>query len=1102
MKVLIANRGEVAIRIARAAADLGMASVAVYSADDVRSLHTLAADEAVALEGIGPAAYLDTGQLLETAQATGCGLVHPGYGFLSEDPAFAGRCEERGLVFVGPSAATLAQVGDKVRARALAGSLGIPVVEGSGPLGTVEEAIAAFDSLGAVPAIIKGIAGGGGIGLRVVERAADVPAAFEACRSEVTRAFGHGEVFLERYLPSVRHVEVQIVGDGDDVVHLWERDCSIQRRRQKLIEVAPAPFLDATCRQQMLQAATAFGTACAFAGVGTVEFLVEAGSSAPGYHFMECNPRLQVEHTVTEAVAGWDLVQTQLRIAAGASLAEQGLTQDRIGDPRGIAMQVRLNTETIDRHHHVHPSAGTLAVFEPPSGPQTRVDTHGYAGFAANPSFDSLLAKVVVHTLDADLPATIRKAQRALSEFRIEGIETNRSFLQALLARPELPAWDVDTRFVETHLSDLLEGSGESEASQRFFAWASPGTGAPTRWVPPIPADDAATGVVTVGAPLQGVVASIDVEVGDSVAAGQQVAVLEAMKMHHVVAAPGGVVRAIAVRVGEVIDRGQPIVVIDTAEAESEMSIAEEVVDLDAFRPDLAELEQRIALTLDENRPDAVERRRQRGQRTARENVDDLCDADSFLEYGQLIVAGQRRIRSMEDLMQTTPADGLVAGIGVVNGATFGAEAGRTVVLAYDFTVLAGTQGAFNHKKTDRLLELAHAWRLPVVFFTEGGGGRPGDTDFAEISVAGLDLQTFATFAALSGRAPRIAINSGYCFAGNAVLFGCADVTIATRNSSIGLAGPVMIEGAGLGSHHPRAVGPIEIQAANGVVDLVAEDEAEAVALARQALAYFQGPLPEWTCADQRALRHIVPVNRKRVYDMRAAIHTLADDGSVLELRRGYGPGMITCLVRVEGRSFGLFANDPRHLGGAIDAEAAEKTARFMQLCDAFDLPLISLCDTPGFMVGPESEQQAAVRRTASMMVTGATLSVPVFMVCLRKGYGLGAMAMGAGSLRQPFSTVSWPTGEFGAMGLEGAVELVFRRQLEAAEDEAARRTLLEQRVSELYEKGKALSAARYLEIDAVIDPADTRRWLVSGAQSASTERAARPPKRPFVDTW
>jgi acetyl-CoA carboxylase carboxyltransferase component len=601
---------------------------------------------------------------------------------------------------------------------------------------------------------------------------------------------------------------------------------------------------------------------------------------------------------------------------------------------------------------------------------------------------------------------------------------------------------------------------------------------------------------------MQAIVTSVEVEVGDSVMAGQQVVILEAMKMQHVVVAPAGLVSAIAVAVGDVVNEGQSLVEIDTVATEGQLSVAPDAIDLDSIRPDLAEVLERIAGTLDERRPDAVERRRRKGQRTARENVDDLCDAGSFLEYGQLIVAGQRRIRSLENLMRDTPADGLVAGIGLVNGAAFGPEVSRTVVLAYDFTVLAGTQGAFSHKKTDRLLELAHEWRLPVVFFTEGGGGRPGDTDFADVSVAALDIPTFTTFAAMSGEVPRIAVNSGYCFAGNAVIFGCADVTIATRSSSIGMAGPVMIEGAGLGSHRPQDVGPIDVQAANGVVDLVAEDEADAVSLARRLLAFFQGPVGEWTCPDQRALRHVVPVNRKRAYDMRSAIGTLADEGSVLELRHAYGQGMITSLVRIEGRPFGLFANDPRHLGGAIDAEAAEKAARFMQLCDAFDLPLISLCDTPGFMVGPESERQAAVRRTGSMMVTGATLTVPLFMVCLRKGYGLGAMAMGAGSLRQPFSTVSWPTGEFGAMGLEGAAQIVWRNELDSASDDGARQAMLDHRVADLYEKGKALSVARYLEIDAVIDPAETRRWLVSGAHSASTARARSAKRRPFVDTW
>lgn len=1092
MKVLIANRGEVAIRIARAAAELGMPTVAIYSEDDARSLHTLAADEVLALAGAGPAAYLDAAHIVAAADASGCGLVHPGYGFLSEDASFAERCLENGLGFVGPSAAVLAQVGNKVRARTLAESVGIPVLEGSSVVESAAEAEAVFASFGGAPVIIKAIAGGGGRGIELVEREADIASAFDRCRSQVAAAFGTSDVFVERYLPSARHVEVQVVGDGHDVVHLWERECSIQRRRQKLIEMAPAPRLEPENRDRLLQAAVSFAKACNYSGLGTVEFLL-AGSAC---YFLECNPRLQVEHTVTEAITGVDLVQTQLLIASGHTLADLGIAQDSIGPPRGMAMQLRLNTETLDPLNTIHLSSGTLSVFEPPNGPHTRVDTHGYAGYSTNPNFDSMLAKVVVDSADADLVTTIRRARRALSEFRVEGVATNRSLLQAILGRPEMESWDIDTTFVERHIASLA-GPQPTE-SRRFFTTAAP--------PPPVSraakSDQMPAATVAVVAPLQALVSSIDVEVGDTVLAGQQVAMLEAMKMQHVVTTPAGVVSAITASLGEVVNEGQSLLEIDTTGAGGDLGVVLEAVDLDAIRPDLAEVLERIALTLDERRPDAVERRRRRGQRTARENVDDLCDDGSFLEYGQLIVAGQRRSRSLENLMENTPADGLVAGIGVVNGAAFGAEVGRTVVLAYDFTVLAGTQGAFNHKKTDRLLELAHTWRLPVIFFTEGGGGRPGDTDFADVSVTGLDIQTFTTFAAMSGEVPRIAVNSGYCFAGNAVIFGCADVTIATKNSSIGMAGPVMIEGAGLGSHRPQDVGPIEVQTANGVVDLVAEDEADAVALAKQLLSYFQGPVSKWSCADQRALRHVVPVNRKRVYDIRPAIETLADEGSVLELRRAYGRGMITSLVRIEGRPFGLFANDPMHLGGAIDAEAAEKAARFMQLCDAFDLPLISLCDTPGFMVGPESEKQAAVRRTSSMMVTGATLTVPLFLVCLRKGYGLGAMAMGAGSLRQPFSTVAWPTGEFGAMGLEGAAEIVWRNELDAAPDAGARQAVLDQRVGVLYEKGKALSVARHLEIDAVIDPAETRLWLTSGIQSASTARARSVKRRPFVDTW
>ncbi|WP_322100533.1 acyl-CoA carboxylase subunit beta, partial [Pseudomonas aeruginosa] len=474
-------------------------------------------------------------------------------------------------------------------------------------------------------------------------------------------------------------------------------------------------------------------------------------------------------------------------------------------------------------------------------------------------------------------------------------------------------------------------------------------------------------------------------------------------------------------------------------------------------------LERQAALG-DERRPQALARRRKTGQRTARENVLDLLDEGSFSEYGGFALAAQRRRRSAEELLELSPADGLVAGTGTVGAASFGVQAARCLVLAYDYTVFAGTQGVMNHKKTDRLLGLAEQWRLPLVLFAEGGGGRPGDTDF--VGVAGLDCHTFVGMARLSGLVPLVGVVSGRCFAGNAALLGCCDVIIATRDATIGMAGPAMIEGGGLGRFAAEEVGPTGVQGPNGVIDVLVANEAEAVAVARRYLGYFQGPLPDWSCADQRELRHLVPENRLRAYDIRQAIEVLADRDSVLELRRQFAPGLVTALLRIEGRVFGLIANNPGHLGGAIDAAAGDKAARFMQLCDAFDIPIVSLCDTPGFMVGPEAEKQATVRHVSRMFVSAASLTVPFFTVVLRKGYGLGAQAMAAGSFHSPLFTVAWPSGEFGAMGLEGAVRLGFAKELAAEEDPQRREALFRGMVDKAYRNGKALNMASYLEID------------------------------------
>ncbi|MDI6741542.1 MAG: carboxyl transferase domain-containing protein [Smithella sp.] len=519
------------------------------------------------------------------------------------------------------------------------------------------------------------------------------------------------------------------------------------------------------------------------------------------------------------------------------------------------------------------------------------------------------------------------------------------------------------------------------------------------------------------------------------------------------------------------------------------------------MRPELAEMIKRHSFGFDENRPDAVEKQRQRNQRTARANVEDLCDAESFMEYGALAVAAQRGRRSQEDLTSKTPADGLIAGIGPVNDPLFPEEKSRCMVMAYDYTVLAGTQGFFNHKKMDRMLKLAFEQSLPLVLFAGGGGGRPGDVDAIGVMTAGLDLSTFGEFAKLSGRVPLIGVVSGPCFAGNAALLGCCDVIIATKNSNIGMGGPVMIEGGGLGIFKPEEIGPIDVQSANGVVDIEVADDVDAVATVKKYLSYFQGATAKWEAADQLRLRDLIPENNKRAYNVRNVIKALADTDSFLELRPKFGPGMVTGFLRIEGRPFGVIANNCMHMAGAIEAEGADKAVKLMQICQAHGLPVLSLCDTPGFMVGPEIEKRAQVRHVCRMFVVGSHLTVPYFTVVLRRGYGLGVMAMAKGGFHESFFTTSWPTGEFGAMGIEGAIKAGFKKELAAIEDEKEREKLYEHLVGELYKRGKAVNIASYLEIDAVIDPADTRKWIMRGLKSVPAGKA-KEPCHAFVDPW
>ncbi|MEC8809334.1 MAG: carboxyl transferase domain-containing protein [Pseudomonadota bacterium] len=1119
--ILVANRGEIAIRITRAVQDLGIRAVAVHSEDDALSLHTQIADEKIQLDGVGAAAYLNMEGIIAAAQGSGCDAIHPGYGFLSEQEAFANLCADAGIKFIGPSAAHLSLFGDKARARAAAIAAGVPVMPGLDRAVTLSEAQEFFaqhpDGI-----MIKALAGGGGRGTRAVTDSEQLEALFHRCQSEAEAAFGIADVYVEAFMAKARHVEVQIIGDEHGAVsNLGERECSAQRRNQKLVEIAPAPALDSGLRDRMIDAATTLAKQEGYQSLGTFEFLVNSSATGPEFVFIEANARLQVEHTVTEAVTGFDLVQSQIQVAMGASLASLGLDKPAI--PRGFAVQARVNMETLNADGSVWPGSGTLSAYQPPSGPGVRVDGFGYVGYETSTAFDSLLAKVIVAHNAPDFSAVCAKTVRALSEFRIEGVNTNIDFLMNVVDHADFKEGVIHTRWVDLNMAPLAE---PSEARQRYvsmqpataeggFAGAKVDTSDPLALfahdaevksrketaVEAAPAVVGPNGSNPVSSPIQGTIVSIDVAVGDEVRAGQQLAVVEAMKMEHVIAAAhDGIVRQVTMAAGDVVREAYPMIFVEEASVSGGEVVTEETVDLDHIRDDLQENYDRHAFTLDENRPEAVAKRHSRGGRMPRENIAELMDAGSFKEYWPLVVARQHKRQDIETLRKRTPGDGVVAGTGTINADLFGEEAARAMVVHYDYTVLAGTQGARNHYKQDRMFELALRFRMPIVLFGEGGGGRPGD-DSTGPAVA-FDTHTFTQFSKLSGAVPMVGVNHGRCFAGNTALLACCDVIIATKDSTIAMGGPAMIEGGGLGIYTPEEVGPMSFQVPNGVVDILVEDEAEAVRVAKQYLSYFQGSTDSWEAPDQRKLRHIVPENRLRLYDMREIIATLADKDSVLEIRAGFGVGVITCFIRVEGRPMGVIANNPHHLAGAIDSDAADKGTRFIQLCDAFDIPILSLMDCPGMMVGPDVEATALVRHCVRMFNAGANLTTPLFGVVVRKAYGLGVQAMCGASALVGFFTVAWPTAEFAGMNIEGSVKLGYRRELMAIEDPEERANEFNSRVDRAYEAAKAVNAAAGGGIDDVIDPAETRSWIAESLKRVPPKPHRTEKKYPYIDTW
>ncbi|KAK0524312.1 hypothetical protein OC842_005874 [Tilletia horrida] len=1168
LRLFIANRGEIALRIlatvsATAFPGHRIVPIVPHTRSESRTAAVLAVSppQRVLLPQEGPAAFLDGQGLIAAAKGANAHAVIPGYGFLSESADFAQAVIDAGLIWIGPDPAHLRTFGDKLATRQLAAKTGIPIVPAAGEAAPLD--LAALQSFAqSLPnrskVILKAVAGGGGRGMRVIDveaqSAEEVRDTFESCAREAAAAFGNGALFAELLVDQPRHIEVQVVGDGTGAVaHLWERECTLQRRHQKLVEWAPSPTLrpSSDLRSRLLDAALQLAGAVKYKSVGTFEFLVLPDTDE--LFFMEANPRIQVEHTVTEQVTGHDIVALQLRIALGESLADVGLgsSAPSLPFPQRFAVQLRINAEQIASTGEVLPSAGALTVFSPPTGRNVRIETAAHAPrtddatmFTSSPAFDSLLAKLIV--TGADFPSTLGSARGALESFSIGGIATNREFLLALLNHADVKANDVHTRFIDLNVAAILASApaapeGPSSPHGERRAAKTPSASAVSE---PLSASSASAslpvGAEAIIAPLAATVVSVDVKVGDAVRTGQQVAVLSAMKMENLVRASApGIVEAVLVKAGDSLERGRPILHIKTrsvedvsgqAEQDAPASgtltevVQEEVASIDpgAERAEVSRLRAAKEIIHDGGRSAAVAKRHRQGFLTARENIALLVDKESFVELGDFVVAAQRSEVEMDQLKAATPGDGVLIGWATINEKLLRGEGAqprfpspaRVALCIGDYMTQAGTQGWFHHLKLDRIFGLVLQNPAPLVLYAEGGGGRPNDFDLMHTKTASLDTPSFTLLSFIKVRGfPTIGVGHQFVFAGNAALYGTCDITIATKGSSIGMGGPAMIEGGGLGKVAANAVGPAEMHAERGHIDILVENEREAAEMAKRVLLFFQGPLPVSLASsrcttDQRLLRHVLPKSRTRTYDVRRIITTLADDGSFVELGERHRTSLITGFMHIEGQPVAVIASDvSTNMGGAIDVSAALKTTRFLQMLTRTRAAhLLVLCDTPGFAIGPEEEVRGGVRAFSDLFGAYAGFldgehGGRIFGIVVRKGYGLAAEAIMGGATHSPLFCAAWPMAEMAGMNIEGAVALGMRKQLAAIEDAGERKELFDSLVAEMYERGKAESMAAKLEVDTVIDPADTRKWLLAGLRSVParipTWQSARASGRP-----
>ena len=1129
-RVLIANRGEIAIRIAKAAGALGIETVAVHAPVDERSLHLVAADQVAPLPGGDPlAAYLNIDALLRIATEHGCDCVHPGYGFLAENAALAAACAEAGLTFVGPAADTLELFGDKVRARALAASIDVPVAGGSS--GAVADAAAAADAAAEVglPVMLKAAAGGGGRGMRAVERIEDIAEAFERCSSEAAAAFGDGAVFVERLVERPRHIEVQALADvHGNVAHLWERDCSVQQRNQKVIEIAPAPGLDSGLRDRLLADAVRLAAQAGLANAATVEFLV---SPETGDHFfIECNPRIQVEHTVTEQVTGVDLVEAQFRIAAGAQLEEIGIVADNadpgraaaasVAAPRGYAVQARV----------VATGSGAISAYHEPSGVGVRVDAAGYAGYTPPPHYDPLLAKVI--GTGSTLEAAVARTSAALADFHIGQLPTNIDQLRQILSHPAVCSGDARTTLLAemVPLADGAAGarstngmSGDSRGSaSRRAAMLEPASSAPPATVSPVtaptstwPDRELADREVAIRSPLPASVVEVRVSAGDAVTAGQALVVLSAMKMETEVTAPceGTVSARRDLQPGDQLAAGDVLaVVLSGADAGGTPSAGTAPSGWEPLLDDVQTL-QRLAeerLGPDSDEPGVV-RQRNRGKLHCRDRIRLLLDDGSFREVGSL--AGFASYDDEGEIAAFTPANH-VGGTGKIHSRD-------VVVCADDFTSRGGHADGAIGAKSFHLDLLSTELGVPSIRLLDGSsGGGSVASMVPEQRKEGESSAKESTGAIKAGR-PRVTGGGGSflpshlgsteyaeqlatvpvvnMLLGSVVGIGAAKAVLGhfavmVRDiSQLFVAGPPVVSHAMGYDISKEDLGDWRIHCTNGSVDNLAETEEEAAELVRRFLSYLPSSVYETPPVlppdpddppDRRdeELLTLIPRKRTTTFDIRRGIELICDRGSFFEIGPLWGTDQVVGFARMNGHPVGVLASDSRHPnGGALTADGCDKLTRHIDLCDLFHMPILNLCDNPGFAVGVEHEITGTIRKGATWMTAFAQAAVPIFTVLMRRSFGVAGNNY-ATPRRQHNARVVWPAADVGGIPPEGGIEAAYKRQLAEAEDPVALRAELEARIEAA--RGPIGPLNRF-QIEEMIDPRDTRRQICEWIEGA-----------------